>query len=64
MRDVKIFTGRRRGESGDYLALYASDLVLYGKSEEDLKVMVEHFIEVRRRGGLKVSGDRCDLENF
>ena len=25
--------------------LYADNLVLYGKSEEDLRAMVEHFIE-------------------
>ena len=30
-------------------------MVLYGKSEEDLRVMVERFIEVCRRGGLKVN---------
>ena len=28
----------RRGESGDYL-LYADDLVLYGKSKEDLRAI-------------------------
>ena len=55
MRDVKIFTGRRRGESGDYLALYASDLVLYGKSEEDLRVMERLFVEMCRKRGLNVS---------
>ena len=31
--------------------LYADDLVLYGESEEDLRVMVGHFTEVCRRRG-------------
>ena len=34
--------------------LYANDLVLCGKSEEDLKVMVEWFAEVCRSRGLKM----------
>ena len=34
--------------------LYAVDLVLYGESEEDLRVMVDRFAEVYRRRGLKV----------
>ena len=35
--------------------LYADDLVLHGKSEEDLRAMVEHFVEVCRGRGLKVN---------
>ena len=35
--------------------LYANDLVLSGESEEDLRVMVEWFVEVCRRRGLKVN---------
>ena len=34
---------------------YADDLVLFGKSEENLRVMVEWFAEVCRRRGLKVN---------
>ena len=33
--------------------LYADDLVLSGKSEEDLKAMVGRFIEVCKRKGVK-----------
>ena len=36
--------------------LYANDLVLYGKLEEDLRMMVGWFVEVCRRG-LKVNVD-------
>ena len=35
--------------------MYADDLVLCGKSEEDLKAMVGRFVEVLRRRGLKVN---------
>ena len=35
--------------------LYADDLVLCDESEEDLRVMVGRFVEVRRRKGLKVN---------
>ena len=35
--------------------LNADDLVLYGKSEEDLRVMVGWFVEVCRRRELKVN---------
>ena len=37
--------------------LYADDLVLCGRSEEELRAMVEIF-EVCRRRGLKVSADK------
>ena len=33
--------------------LYADDLVLYGESEEDLRVIVGWFVQVCRRRGLK-----------
>ena len=35
--------------------LYADDLVLCGESEEDLRAIVERFIEVCWRKGLKVN---------
>ena len=35
--------------------LYANDLVLCGKLEEDLRVMVGQFAEVCKRRGLKVN---------
>ena len=35
--------------------LYADDLVLCGELEDDLRAMVEHFVEVCRRKGLKVN---------
>ena len=38
--------------------LHADDLVLCGESEEDLKVMVECFVEMCRRKGLKVNADK------
>ena len=37
--------------------LYADDLVLYGKLVEDIKVKVEHFVKVCRRG-LKINADK------
>ena len=40
--------------------LYADYFVLYGKSEEDLLVMVGHFIEVCRRG-LKVNAGKSKV---
>ena len=33
--------------------LYAGDLILHGETEEYLKVMVEIFVEVCKRRGLK-----------
>ena len=36
--------------------LYADDLVLCGELEEDMKVMVGHYVQVCRRG-LKVNAD-------
>ena len=41
--------------------LYADDLVLYGESEEDLRMMVGQFAEVCRRRGLKVNAGKGKL---
>ena len=41
--------------------LYADDLVLCGKSEEDLRAIVGHFIEVCRRRGLKVNAGKSKV---
>ena len=41
--------------------LYADDLVLCGKSEEDLRVMVARFVVVCRRRGLKVNAGRSKV---
>ena len=38
--------------------MYADDLILYGESEEDLKVMVGCSVEVCRRRDLKVKADK------
>ena len=38
--------------------LYADDLVLYGESEEDLRVMVGRFAEVCRRRVLKFNASK------
>ena len=38
--------------------MYAYDLVFCGESEEDLKAMVGHFVEVCRRRGLKVNAGK------
>ena len=43
--------------------LYAEDLVLSGESEEDLKALVGCFLELCRRGSLKVNeGDSAELK--
>ena len=41
--------------------LYTDDLVLYGESEEDLRVMVRRFVEVCRRRGLKVNAGKSKV---
>ena len=41
--------------------LYADDLVLCGKSEEDLWVMVGCFVEMCRRRGLKVNAGKTKV---
>ena len=48
------------GRRGVRFLLYADDLVLCGKSGEDLRVMVGLFAEVCRRRGLKVKGDGAE----
>ena len=41
--------------------LYADDLILCGESEEDLRAMMGHFVEVCRRRGLKVNASKTRL---
>ena len=38
--------------------LYGNDLVLCGRSDGDLRVMVERFAEVCRRRGLKINAGK------
>ena len=38
--------------------LYADYLVLCGESEEDLGVMIGHFVKVGKISGLKVNADK------
>ena len=55
MKEVKMGMERRR-ESGDYLPSFMQ--VLYGESKEDLKAIVERFVEVCRTRGLKVNAGK------
>ena len=41
--------------------LYADYLVSWEESEEDLKVMVGHFVEVWKIRGLKVNADKSNV---
>ena len=41
--------------------LYADFFVLCGESEEDLKAMVEHFVEVCMRRSLKVNAGKSKV---
>ena len=41
--------------------LHEDNLVLYGESEEYLKVLVSRFVEVGRRRGLKVNADESKM---
>ena len=41
--------------------LYADDSVLCGESEEDLREIMEGFIEVFRRRGLKVNAGKSNV---
>ena len=41
--------------------LYADDLVLCGESEEALRAMLGCFVEVCRRGGLKVNAGKSKV---
>ena len=68
VKEVKIGLGRMGvkflKEEREWILpglLYADDLVLCGKSEEDLKVMVVCFVEVCRRRGLKVNEDKSKV---
>ena len=38
--------------------MFADDLFLYGELEEDLRAMMERFVEVCRRRGLKVNAGK------
>ena len=40
---------------------YADDLVLCGESYEDLRAMMEHFVEVYKRRVLKVSAGKSKI---
>ena len=60
-KGVKIGMGRRgvsfledRREWRLPSLLYADDLILYGESEEDLRMMVRRYAKVYRRGLRKV----------
>ena len=39
----------------------AEDLVLFGGSENDLKVVIGHSVEVCKRKGLRVSTDKNEV---
>ena len=41
--------------------MHADDLVLWGKSEEDLTAMVGRFVDVCRRRGMKVNAGESNL---
>ena len=41
--------------------MYADDLVLFGESEEDLKVVMGCFVEVCRGRGLRVDPDKSKV---
>ena len=41
--------------------LYEEDLVLCGKSEEDMRTVVGHFVEVSRRRGVKVNAGKSKV---
>ena len=65
MKEVKMGMGRRgvrfQEEGREWRfpgLLYTNDLVLYGESEEDLRVMVGRFAEVCRRRGIKVNAGK------
>ena len=67
MKEVKMGIGSRvsflkDGREGRLPGLlYADDLVLCGKLEKDLKVMVGWFAEVCRRIGLKVNAGKIKV---
>ena len=49
------------GREGRFPGLYADDLVLCGESEEDLRAMVGHFVEVCWRKGVKVNAGKSKV---
>ena len=49
------------GKSGYFLTLCMQMTVLYSKLEEDLRLMVGYFVEVCRRGGLKVNAGKSKV---
>ena len=59
MKEMKMGTGRS-GESGDCLAALMQ--MTCGESEEDLRTMVGHFVEVCKRRDLKVSAGADEAE--
>ena len=65
MKEVKMEMGRRKvllqkleGEWRLPRFLYADDLVFCGGSDKDLRTMVERFVEVYRRRGLKINAGK------
>ena len=61
--EVKIGIGRR-GVREEWILpglLYADDLVFCGESEEDLRAMVECFVKVCKRIGLKVNASKSKV---
>ena len=65
MKEVKMGMGRRGvGLLEDRRLpglLYADELVLCGKSEDDLRAMVGRFAEVCRRRGLNVNAGKSKV---
>ena len=68
MKEVKVGMRRMRvrllDERREWILpglLYGDDLVLCGKSEEDLKVIVGCLVVVCRRRGLRVNADKSKV---
>ena len=68
MKEVKMGMGRRgvrfQEEGKEWRLhglLYADDLFLCGESEEDLRAMVEHFVEVCMKRDLKVNAGKSKV---
>ena len=68
MKELKMGMRKRgvrfqeEGREGRLIGLlHAEDLVMCGESEEDLMAIMERFIEVCRRRGLKVNADISKL---
>ena len=62
-KEVKMGKGKKEVGRELILAglLYVNDLVMYGKLKEDLRPMVEHFVEVCRRS-LKVNTGKSKVK--